>query len=69
MPWKNPQCPKCHAPAGHGVIKQIKWLGKAVSRGTGYSDGMEYGRVVFKCKSCGHEFEGWGHRRIKKFAR
>ena len=62
MPWKNPRCPKCHIQAG---VKQIKFL-EVTMRGTGYSDGMEYGRVIFKCKYCKHEWEDRGHRRIRK---
>jgi len=70
MPWKNPRCPKCLGSfGGDGSVKQIKFLEeKGITRGQGYSDGMEYGRAIFKCKHCGHEFESWGHRRIKKFA-
>jgi len=61
MPWKNPGCPKCHSPPGHGGVKQIKML--TVTQTT---DFMEYGRALFKCKWCGFEFEDWGHRRRKK---
>ena len=61
LPWKNPHCPKCKI----GHTKQIKFL-VVTQRGWGYSDGMEYGRALFKCKHCGHEFEGFGHRRLKR---
>jgi len=68
MPHKNSGCPKCSPHShGHGGTKQIKFLEeKGVTRGTGYSDGMEYGRALFKCKWCGHIWEDWGRRRIKR---
>ena len=61
MPWKNPHCPKCHS----RITKQIQFL-HVTQEGFGYSRNMEYGKALFKCGNCNHEWEGYGHRRIKR---
>ena len=57
MPWKNPRCPKCKS-----HTKQIKFL-EVTRKGNDYNRDIEYGKAIFKCKWCGHEFKDWGHRK------
>jgi uncharacterized protein with PIN domain len=59
MPVRKPRCPKCGAWKGNIKFVRMVEVNHHLS-----TDFVEYGKVLYRCKYCGHEYTDFGQHNI-----